>query len=88
MARVPYLEQSDLSAENQDLLKRRINLSQALVNSPDAARAFLGLGQNALDFEIQVYVSDIMRGGVVASEIRLDTIDAFRKQGEARANQQ
>ena len=45
MARVPYLEQSDLSAENQDLLKRRINLSQALVNSPDAARAFLGLGQ-------------------------------------------
>ena len=45
MARVPYLEQSDLSAENQDLLKRRINLSRALVNSPDAARAFLGLGQ-------------------------------------------
>ena len=34
MARVPYLEQSDLSAENQDLLKRRINLSRALVNSP------------------------------------------------------
>ena len=31
--------------ENQDLLKRRINLFQALVNSPDAARAFLGLGQ-------------------------------------------
>jgi alkylhydroperoxidase family enzyme len=45
MARVPYLEQSDLSAENQDLLKRRINLFQALVNSPDAARAFSGLGQ-------------------------------------------
>jgi alkylhydroperoxidase family enzyme len=45
MARVPYLEQADLSAENQDLLKRRINLFQALVNSPDAARAFSGLGQ-------------------------------------------
>jgi alkylhydroperoxidase family enzyme len=45
MARVPYLEQSDLSAENQDLLKRRINLFQALVNSPNAARAFSGLGQ-------------------------------------------
>jgi alkylhydroperoxidase family enzyme len=44
MARVPYLEQSDLSAENQDLLKRRINLFQALVNSPNAARAFSGLG--------------------------------------------
>jgi alkylhydroperoxidase family enzyme len=45
MARVPYLENSDLSAENQDLLKRRINLFQALVNSPNAARAFSGLGQ-------------------------------------------
>jgi alkylhydroperoxidase family enzyme len=45
MARVPYLELSDLSAENQDLLKRRISLFQALVNSPDAARAFSGLGQ-------------------------------------------
>jgi alkylhydroperoxidase family enzyme len=45
MARVPYLEQSELAAENQDLLKRRINLFQALVNSPNAARAFSGLGQ-------------------------------------------
>src|SRR5215475_11777993 len=45
MARVPYLEVTDLSAENQDLLKRRISLNQALVNSPDAARAFGALGQ-------------------------------------------
>jgi alkylhydroperoxidase family enzyme len=44
MARVPYLEKSDLSAENRDLLKRRISLFQALVNSPNAARAFSGLG--------------------------------------------
>src|SRR5690348_9668510 len=44
MARVPYLEESDLSPENQDLLKRRISLFQALVNSPNAARAFSGLG--------------------------------------------
>lgn len=45
MARVPYLETSDLSPEHQDLLKRRITLHQALVNSPDAARAFGALGQ-------------------------------------------
>jgi alkylhydroperoxidase family enzyme len=44
MARIPYLEQADLSPENQDLLKRRISLFQALVNSPNAARAFSGLG--------------------------------------------
>jgi alkylhydroperoxidase family enzyme len=45
MARVPYLEASDLPADDQDLLKRRISLFQALVNSPNAARAFSGLGQ-------------------------------------------
>lgn len=44
MARVPYLEPSDLSPEDQDLLKRPIALFKALVNSPKAARAFSGLG--------------------------------------------
>jgi alkylhydroperoxidase family enzyme len=44
MARVPYLEPSDLAPEDQDLLKRPISLFKALVNSPNAARAFSGLG--------------------------------------------
>jgi alkylhydroperoxidase family enzyme len=44
MARVPYLDKTDLSAENQDLLKRPISLHRALVNSPAAARAINGLG--------------------------------------------
>jgi alkylhydroperoxidase family enzyme len=44
MARVPYLEKSDLPAEHQDLLARNINLFRALVNSPNGARAFSGLG--------------------------------------------
>ncbi len=45
MARVPYLGVADLSPENQDLLKRPIALARALANSPDAARAFNGVGQ-------------------------------------------
>ena len=45
MARVPYLEKSDLSAEDQELLHRPISLHKALVNSPGAARAFSSLGQ-------------------------------------------
>lgn len=45
MARVPYLDPADLSPENQDLLKRPIALVRALVNSPNAARAFSGVGQ-------------------------------------------
>jgi len=45
MARVPYLEVADLAPEDGDLLKRPIALFKALVNSPNGARAFSGLGQ-------------------------------------------
>ncbi len=46
MARVPYLEEKDLSVENRDLLKRNLNLYRALANSPDTARAFQALGMH------------------------------------------
>lgn len=45
MARVPYLEQSDLPAEHQGLLARNINLYRALVHSPNGARSFGTLGR-------------------------------------------
>jgi alkylhydroperoxidase family enzyme len=45
MARVPYLDQSDLAAEHKDLLARNINLFRAMVNSPNGARAFHGVGE-------------------------------------------
>ena len=45
MARVPYLDQSDLPAEHKDLLARNINLFRAMVHSPNGARAFHGLGE-------------------------------------------
>jgi alkylhydroperoxidase family enzyme len=45
MARIPYLTTEDLSPENQDLLKRNINLHRALVNNPDAARNLSRLGR-------------------------------------------
>ena len=44
VARVPYLNQEDLSEENKALLNRPIWLSRALVHSPDTARAFHVLG--------------------------------------------
>lgn len=44
MARIKYLDKSDLAEKDQDLLARNINLFRALVNSPNAARAFSGLG--------------------------------------------
>lgn len=45
MARLPYLEKSDLAPEHRDLLKRDIALYKLLVHSPGALRAFQGLGQ-------------------------------------------
>ncbi len=45
MARVPYLEKTDLRPDDHDLLKRPIALFKALVNSPGGARAFSGLGR-------------------------------------------
>jgi len=44
MARVPYLDKADLSEADKELLSRPIALFKALVNSPQAARAFSGLG--------------------------------------------
>ena len=43
MARLPYLDKSDLAPENQDLLARNINLVRALAHSPDGTRAFSAL---------------------------------------------
>ena len=44
MARLPYIEKADLPPEHQDLMKREITLYKQLVNSPNALRAFQGLG--------------------------------------------
>ena len=44
MARLPYLEADQVAPEYRDMLKRNTNLHKLLVNSPDMARAFNGLG--------------------------------------------
>jgi alkylhydroperoxidase family enzyme len=43
MARVPYLQQSDLPPEHRDILARPIALNRAMANSPNAAKAMTGL---------------------------------------------
>ena len=45
MARLPYLDRTDLAPEDADLLARPINLHRVLAHNPGAARAFGGLGQ-------------------------------------------
>src|SRR3982750_2300060 len=44
MARLPYIDADQLPAEHRDLLKRPLNLTRLLVNSPGMARAFHGVG--------------------------------------------
>ena len=44
MARLPYLEADQVAPEYRDMLARNTNLHKLLVNSPDMARAFSGLG--------------------------------------------
>ena len=47
MARIPYLDQSDLAPENRDLLARNINLYRAFTHSPDATRSPVRICGNA-----------------------------------------
>ncbi len=44
MARLPYVDAEQLPPEQRELLKRPINLTRLLVNSPGMARAFGGIG--------------------------------------------
>src|SRR6202035_2825806 len=44
MARLPYLEADQIAPEYRDMLQRNTNLHKLLVNSPDMARAFNGVG--------------------------------------------
>ena len=44
MARLPYLEADQVAPEYRDMLKRNTNLHKLLVNSPDMAPAFNGVG--------------------------------------------
>ena len=45
MARIPYLDKSDLSADDQDLLARDLNIYKAIANSPGGARNFGRMGR-------------------------------------------
>jgi len=58
MARLPYIDVDQLPPEHKELLKRPINLTRLLVNSPGMARAFHGIGgyirnKSALDSRLR-----------------------------------
>jgi alkylhydroperoxidase family enzyme len=44
MARLPYLEPDQVAPEYRDMLKRNTNVHKLMVNSPEMAKAFNGVG--------------------------------------------
>src|SRR3954464_11462002 len=44
MARLPYLEADQVAPEYRDMLKRNTNLHKLMLNAPEMARAFNGIG--------------------------------------------
>ena len=74
MARLSYLEKSDLAPEHQDLLARNINLFRAMAHSPQGARAFHGLGAGQAGLDVQqvsglaVRVADLAECARLAAE--------------------
>jgi alkylhydroperoxidase family enzyme len=50
MARLPYLEPDQVAPEYRDMLKRNTNVHKLMVNSPEMAKAFNGVG-NCIRFK-------------------------------------
>jgi hypothetical protein len=66
MARVPYLDKSDLAPENHDLLKRTITLHRALAHSPNGLRAF-DIADPYQPKEVGHFIPDAPRGSPVGA---------------------
>src|SRR5437016_9280850 len=53
MSRLPYVERDQVAPEYRDMLKRNTNLHKLMVNSPDMARSFNGVG-NFIRFKMKL----------------------------------
>ena len=89
MARLPYLEADQVAPEYRDMLKRNTNLHKLLVNSPDMARAFNGVGgyirfQSKLDPRLRELA--ILQVGWIAQPHQIEAeVELKTEPGEQRA---
>ncbi|MCY6380028.1 mechanosensitive ion channel family protein [Hoeflea prorocentri] len=61
----------DEIAENHDLVLR----------DPPPFVVFVGFGASSLDFELRVYMSDVLSGLSIATELRTQIFERFREEG-------
>ncbi|MBN9233739.1 MULTISPECIES: mechanosensitive ion channel family protein [Phyllobacteriaceae] len=52
-----------------------------VLKNPEPFVQFVNFGPNALDFEIRIFLADIMNGGSAQNDIRFAVIEAFTREG-------
>ena len=78
MARLPYLEPDQVAPEYRDMLKRNTNLHKLLVNSPDMARAFNGIGNSGYKTSpLRNPVNDARATAALLRQIGFEVIDGY-----------
>lgn len=52
-----------------------------VLKNPEPFVQFVNFGPNALDFEIRIFLADIMNGGSAQNDIRFAVVEAFAREG-------
>ena len=55
--------------------------NKSVLHNPAPTVVFTGFGASSLDFELRVFVSDVLSGITVASDLRLQIFERFKKEG-------
>lgn len=63
----------------QKLLLEIAAKNKSVLASPPPSALFLGFGDNSLNFELRVFITDVLRRFPIKSELHLAIDDAFRK---------
>jgi len=63
----------------QKLLLEIAAKNKSVLGSPPPSALFLGFGDNSLNFELRVFITDVLRRFPIKSELHLAIDDAFRK---------
>jgi small-conductance mechanosensitive channel len=63
-----------------DILLELAKNHPLVLSEPEPNVAFLGFGDYSLDFELRVYLADLMNGTIVRNDLRLAIFERFRQE--------
>ena len=52
-----------------------------ILKNPEPFVAFTNFGESSLDFEVRLFLADVMNGGIVQNDIRFAILEAFEREG-------